>query len=66
MLQHLIYTQIYIALKKMAAFREKNFFQKCNFTMKTLLGLKTAAKDIWRIFGGEKSSISRKKANDYF
>ena len=66
MLQHLIYTQIYIALKKMAAFREEEFLSKCNFTMKTLLGLKTAAKYTWSILGGEKSSISRKKADDYF
>ena len=57
LLQHLIYTQIYIALKKMATFRDEEFFQKCNFTKKTLLGLKTAAKDIWSILGGVKSFI---------
>ena len=38
----------------------KNFFQKCNFTIKTLFGLKTAAKDIYRILKLSKALLTRR------
>ena len=52
-----LYANLYCAKEKWLLFEKKNFFQKCNFTKKTLLGLKTAAKVIWSILGGVKSFI---------
>ena len=44
-----LYANLYYAKTKWLLFETKDIFQKCNSTIKTLLGLKTAAKDIWSI-----------------
>ena len=41
-----LYANLYHAKTKWLLFETKDIFQKCNSTIKTLLGLKTAAKDI--------------------
>ena len=50
-----LYANLYYAKTKWLLFETKDIFQKCNSTIKTLLGLKTAAKDIWSILGRTKS-----------
>ena len=50
-----LYANLYYAKTKWLLFEMKDIFQKCNSTIKTLLGLKTAAKDIWSILGRTKS-----------
>ena len=52
-----LYANLYYAKTKWLLFETKDNFQKCNSTIKTLLGLKTAAKDIWSILGRTKSSF---------
>ena len=52
-----LYANLYYAKIKWLLFETKDIFQKCNSTIKTLLGLKTAAKDIWSILGRTKSSF---------
>ena len=54
---HNLYANLYYAKTKWLLFETKDIFQKCNSTIKTLLGLKTAAKDIWSILGRIKSSF---------
>ena len=54
---HNLYANLYYAKTKWLLFETKDIFQKCNSTIKTLLGLKTAAKDIWSILGRTKSSF---------
>ena len=41
-----LYANLYYAKTKWLLFETEDIFQKCNSTIKTLLGLKTAAKDI--------------------
>ena len=50
-----LYANLYYAKTKWLLFETKDNFQKCNSTIKTLLALKTAAKDIWSILGRTKS-----------
>ena len=52
-----LYGNLYYAKTKCLLFETKDIFQECNSTIKTLLGLKTAAKDIWSILGRAKSSF---------
>ena len=52
-----LYANLYYAKTKWLLFETKDIFQKCNSTIKTLLGLKTAAKNIWSILGRTKSSF---------
>ena len=52
-----LYANLYYAKTKWLLFETKDSFQKYNSTIKTLLGLKTAAKDIWNILGRTKSSF---------
>ena len=52
-----LYANLYYAKTKWLLFETKDIFQKCNSTIKTLFGLKTAAKDIWSILGRTKSSF---------
>ena len=52
-----LYANLYYAKTKWLLFETKDIFQECNSTIKTLLGLKTAAKDIWSILGRTKSSF---------
>ena len=52
-----LYANLYNTKAKWLLFETKDIFQKCNSTIKTLLGLKTAAKDIWSILGRTKSSF---------
>ena len=52
-----LYRNLYYAKTKWLLFETKDNFQKCNSTIKTLLALKTAAKDIWSILGRTKSSF---------
>ena len=52
-----LYANLYYAKTKWLLFETKDIFQKCNSTIKTLLGLKTAVKDIWSILGRTKSSF---------
>ena len=54
-----LYANLYYAKTKWLLFETKDSFQKCNSTIKTLLGLKTAAKDIWNILGRTKSSLGK-------
>ena len=54
-----LYTNLYYAKTKWLLFETKDIFQKCNSTIKTLLGLKTTAKDIWSILGRTKGSCRK-------
>ena len=52
-----LYANLYYANTKWLLFETKDIFLKCNSTIKSLLGLKTAAKDIWSILRRTKSSF---------
>ena len=51
-----LYANLYYAKTKWLLFEIKDNFQKCNSNIKTLFGLKTAAKHIWSILGRTKGS----------
>ena len=52
-----LYANLYYAKTKWLLFEIKDNFQKCNSNIKTLFGLKIAAKDIWSILGRTNSSF---------